>query len=141
MFNAMPTSLYAWARDTVPIVKEAGGPRADLDESGKTVPYRDSILGPFSPWRVDIPNELPRHPPPDTLWIYHESGCFTYGGLIAGRQTNVLMIDMVFLIYAKTYQGSRLNQITSASSEVLSKLLFSNYPQICLHILMCCQCP
>ena len=36
------------------------GPRAGLDGCGKSRPERDSIPGPSSPKRVDIPTELSR---------------------------------------------------------------------------------
>jgi len=35
------------------------GPRAGLDGCRRTLPYRDSILGPSSPSRIAIPTELP----------------------------------------------------------------------------------
>ena len=36
------------------------GPRAGLDRCGKSRPHRDSMSGPSSPKRVDIPTELSR---------------------------------------------------------------------------------
>ena len=36
------------------------GPRAGLDDGVKSRLHRDSIPGPFSPWRVSITTELSR---------------------------------------------------------------------------------
>jgi hypothetical protein len=36
------------------------GAKTGLDWCGKSCPYRDSIPGPSSPWRVAIPTELSR---------------------------------------------------------------------------------
>jgi hypothetical protein len=35
------------------------GPRASLDGCGKSHPHRDSIPGPFKPYRVAMPTALP----------------------------------------------------------------------------------
>ena len=46
------------------------GPRAVLDRCGKiSPPHRDSIPGPFSPWRVAIPTELSDAVVADEPWF------------------------------------------------------------------------
>jgi hypothetical protein len=60
LVNATPRPLYPRERPDTRSVGGWVGPRDGLDGCGKSHHHRDSIPGPSSPYRVDIPTELPR---------------------------------------------------------------------------------
>jgi hypothetical protein len=59
--NATPRPLCPMERPSTHCIGELVGPRAGLDGCGKSRPYRDSIPGPSSPYRVEKLTELSRH--------------------------------------------------------------------------------
>jgi hypothetical protein len=60
LWSAPRPGRFTPGKDPVPIVEEARwGPRASLYVWEKSRPYRNSIPGPSSPYRVGIPTELP----------------------------------------------------------------------------------
>ena len=71
MINATPRPPYPRERPGKP-----RGPRAGLDECGKSRPHRDSIPGPSISYRVAIPTELsrPTPTPAGPRFILHDSG-------------------------------------------------------------------
>jgi len=58
MINATPCPLYPREWTRYPWCMGLGGPRADLDECGKSRLHRDSIRGSSNPYRVRIPRTL-----------------------------------------------------------------------------------
>jgi hypothetical protein len=58
VINAMPLPLYPRERPGTHFIGDWVGPRAGLDECGKSLLHRDSIPGPPSPLRVVILSEL-----------------------------------------------------------------------------------
>jgi len=58
--NATPRPLYPREGPGTHCIGSWVGPRAGLDGCEKSHPYRNSIPGPSSPYRVAIPNEVSR---------------------------------------------------------------------------------
>jgi hypothetical protein len=88
----MPRALYP--RDRVPVPLCIGGwvgPRAGLDECGKSCFHPDSIPGLSIPYRIAIPTELAR----STYWY----------SVICNRSTSwwVKVLLLFFIIYSFTY--------------------------------------
>jgi len=54
-----PTALYPRKRPGTHCTGSWVGVRAGLNRCGKSLPHRDSIPGPSSPWPVAIPTEIP----------------------------------------------------------------------------------
>jgi len=67
----MPRPLFTLRKGPVPLVQEAGWTLGPVWTGAVILaPHRDSILGPFSPQPVAIPNTLPG--PPYTNFIEHK---------------------------------------------------------------------
>jgi len=83
------------------------GPRAGLDWCGRSLPHRDSIPGPSSPYPVTIPTALPS---PlccklNTAVIYLSQGCPTRGLPGCVMRPAVTFVNYVVYIFKSNLGG------------------------------------